>query len=627
MRVDEARDGGERVAGGNGAATAGTTRGDVPLREALRGGVADTRFDPGPPPGGDGEESLAVWGFADTRFTIAPNLSVVLTGDRYLLCGQEMPELLPWVREQFQADVGPHDTNPSQYPTAIPASRAGEALVARLRSIVGDHLTLDPEQRQRRGHGHTQAEMYAIKYGALPRVPDAVVFPGSEEEIVALVALAGEAGVVLQPYGGGTSVNQALACPAGEERPIVAVDMRRMNRIKWIDPVNRMACIQAGAVGRHLVTQLAAHGFTLGHEPDSIEFSTMGGWIATHASGMKKNRYGNIEDVVVDMRVVTPRGLLTHEGALPRESVGSDTRKWMLGCEGSFGIVTEAVVKLFPLPERQVYGSVLFPDFESGVAFMYDLAQGGQVPASVRLVDNGQLQLNFVLKPRATGLHAWKRRVEKAFVTRVKGYDPARMTACTVVYEGSKELVEGQMRQVRRLAARHGGMAGGSQNGLRGYQLTYGIAYIRDWVLNHWLIAESFETSVPWTRIVPLIEAVKRRIAAEHAARKLPGKPFVTARVTQVYPTGVCVYFYFAFYYKGVADPSHVYHEIENAAREEILAAGGSLSHHHGVGNLRRAFMPRIVSPAVLAWRDGARAAIDPAAVIGTSPPGAARER
>lgn len=626
MRTD-GDESGRNAAGGGGVASAPGMRQGAQLREALRGDVADTRYDPGPPPGGDGQEHLAVWGFDDTCFTITKDLSVVLTGNRYLLCGQELPELLPWVRDAFQADIGPHDTHPSQYPTAIPASRAGEELLAQLRAVVGDHVTVDPEQRLRRGHGHTQAEMYAIKYGTLPRVPDAVVFPGSEADVVALVELATRRNVVLQPYGGGTSVNQALSCPAGEERPIVAVDMRRLNRIKWIDPVNRMACIEAGAVGRHLVTQLAQHGFSLGHEPDSIEFSTLGGWIATHASGMKKNRYGNIEDIVLDLRVVTPRGLLTHQGILPRESVGSDTRKWMLGCEGSFGIVTEAVVKLFPIPERQVYGSVLFPDFDSGVAFMYDLAQSGRIPASVRLVDNPQLQLNFVLKSKATGLHALKRKLENALVTKVLGYEKDRMTACTIVYEGPAEEVAAQQRQVRKLAKRHGGMAGGSQNGLRGYQLTYGIAYIRDWILSHWLIAESFETSVPWTRIVPLIEAVKRRIAAEHAKRGLPGKPFVTARVTQIYPSGVCVYFYFAFYYKGVADPSEVYHQIENAAREEILAAGGSLSHHHGVGNLRREFMPKIVSPAVLDWRGGAREAIDPAGVIGTNPPGPARAR
>lgn len=575
------------------------------------------RFDPGPPPADDGEERLDVWGFKDTRFLINGADNVVLDGKRYLLSGQELPDMLPWVCSVFQADINARDTNPSHYPTVIPASQASEDVLQALRAVVGDNLTVDGEQRLRRGHGQTQAEMYAIKYGGMERVPDVVVFPGSEEDLVALVDLAGERGLVLQPYGGGTSVNEALRCPAEETRPIVAVDLRRMNRIKWIDPVNGMACIQAGAVGRHLVTQLAEHGFTLGHEPDSIEFSTLGGWIATHASGMKKNRYGNIEEIVLDLRVVTPAGVLSHAGALPRESIGSDVRRWMLGCEGSFGIVSEAIVKIFPAPEAQVYDSVLFPDLSHGLAFMYELSLSGQVPASVRLVDNQQLQINFAIKPKATRRRALKGAFEKWYVSKLKGFAPDKMVACTVVFEGSRGEVKTQRKHVYALAKQQGGLAGGSSNGRRGYMLTYGIAYIRDWILNHWLIAESFETSVAWTDALTLIDRVKKRIADEHAARKLPGQPFITARVTQIYTTGVCIYFYFGMYYKGVANPSGVYHEIENAARDEILKAGGSLSHHHGVGSLRREFLPRVMSETALRWREGARAAVDPHGIIG----------
>ena len=159
-------------------------------------------------------------------------------------------------------------------------------------------------------------------------------------------------------------------------------------------------------MGRLVNEQLSGHGFTLGHEPDSIEFSTLGGWIATFASGMKKNRYGNIEDLVLDTTVVTARGLLSRESEVPRESVGADVRRWIFGSEGNLGIVTKAIVKIFPLPEVERYDAILFPSFEDGVAFMYDLTRSGQVPASVRLVDNLQFQLSQTLKP---GPLAWVR--------------------------------------------------------------------------------------------------------------------------------------------------------------------------------------------------------------------------
>ncbi|MFO1463904.1 MAG: FAD-binding oxidoreductase [bacterium] len=578
-----------------------------------------TRILPPPfsPPATEAE-SLDVWGFQDTHFEILKNGSVRLTGSRYSLCGQELPALLPWVSEVMKVPVRAEDQNPPAYPTAIPEPLAHPEFVAELKKIFSaDQLSQDPKQRLRHGHGHTQEEMYAIKYGQLGRIPDLVAYPTEEAQVETLVAAAKKYDACLIPFGGGTSVTEALRCPQNEGRFIVSVDMRRMNRILWIDPVNRMACIQAGAVGRHIVEQLKSYGFTMGHEPDSIEFSTLGGWIATHASGMKKNRYGNIEDLILDMNVVTSAGKLTRSAVAPRESVGSDPRLWLFGSEGNLGIVTSAVVKLFPLPEAQKYGSVLFKTFQDGVAFLYELTQHGAIPASIRLVDNLQFQFGMALKPKAEGLKALKSKLEKFFVVKLKGFDPQQMVACTIVFEGGREEVAAQEKAVYAIAKRHGGMKAGAENGIRGYQLTFGIAYIRDFVMKHYFLAESFETSVPWSQVEALCANVKARLAEEYERRGLPGKPFITCRVTQVYETGVCVYFYFGYYYKGVPHPSEVYAELEILAREEILRNGGSLSHHHGIGKLRERFLSQIKSPAALAWIDQAKQALDPDNVFG----------
>lgn len=564
-------------------------------------------------------ESLDVWGFRDTAFEVRADGVVVLKGSRYALCGEEMVDLLPWVQHEIHPAVSPFDLNPPHYPPAIPPPRRNAAFESAVRKhLAADQLRDDPELRLRHGHGHTQEEMHAIKYGLLARVPDWVAYPADQEQVEALVAAARRHDVCLIPYGGGTNVSDALRCPEAETRTIVSVDMGRMDRILWIDPENQMACIEAGAVGRRIATQLARHGFTLGHEPDSIEFSTLGGWIATHASGMKKNRYGNIEDIVLDVTVVTAQGVLERSSVAPRESIGvGDARRWIFGSEGAFGIVTRAVVKIFPLPEAQVYGSIVFPDFEKGVAFLYDLTRRGTPPASVRLVDNLQFQLSQMLKGRRRGLARLVAALQKVFVTRVKGFDPERMTACTLVFEGGRREVEAQQKRVHAIAATHGGLAAGAENGERGYALTFGIAYIRDWIMNHWILAESFETSAPWSAVLPLCENVKRRVREEHAARGLPGKPFISCRVTQVYHTGACVYFYFATYMKGVDDPSRVYAEIERAARDEVLRSGGSLSHHHGVGKLRRRFLPRVLSSGALEWSRKLKASVDPTNVFG----------
>jgi alkyldihydroxyacetonephosphate synthase len=573
-----------------------------------------------PPPVPDDDHAISpdVWGFRDTGFTILPNGNVTLTGSRYALSGSELPDLLPWMKLQLGIDFSISDTHDAAYPPTIPAARENAGFLSAVRHILQpDALTAEPLARLRHGHGHTLEAMYTIKYGCVERVPDLVIFPNSAEEIVAVVEAAGRHDVCLVPYGGGTNVTDALRCPASEQRMIVSVDLRRLNRILWIDPVNRMACIQAGAVGRHLQAQLAAHGFTMGHEPDSVEFSTLGGWIATHASGMKKNRYGNIEDLVLDVHVVTARGELARPSVAPRESVGIDPRRWMFGSEGMLGIITEAVVKIFPLPEIERYDAILFPTFERGVAFLHDLSREATPPASVRLVDNLQFQLSQMLKPRATGLTAAIRRAEKVFVTKVKGFDPSQMVACTLVYEGSAEQVKAEEKGVHRLARRHGGMRAGAENGKKGYQLTFGIAYFRDFIMKHYILGESFETSVPWSQAISLCANVKRRLAEEYAARKLPGNPFTTCRITQLYQTGVAVYFYFGFHHKGVEHPEEVYAELEHAARDEILRSGGSLSHHHGIGKIRRDYLPRVFSTTTLQWAADIKRAIDPGNTFG----------
>jgi alkyldihydroxyacetonephosphate synthase len=191
------------------------------------------------------------------------------------------------------------------------------------------------------------------------------------------------------------------------------------------------------------------------------------------------------------------------------------------------------------------------------------------------------------------------------------------MVACTLVFEGTRQEVSQQKKDLYRIAARHHGMKAGAENGRRGYQLTYSIAYIRDFLMNYYIIAESFETSVAWTDALKLCENVKRRLHDEYTRRGLPGKPFVTSRITQLYRTGVAVYFYFGFYYKDVPNPQNVYLELENIARDEILNSGGSLSHHHGIGKLRREFLPRIMSPAAIEWKKELKKSLDPRDVFG----------
>lgn len=248
-----------------------------------------------------------------------------------------------------------------------------------------------------RAHGHTLHEIFTLRESNFERIPDLVVWPKCHEDVVVLVQLAVKHNVVIIPFGGGTSVSGALLCPENELRMIVSLDTSQMNRILWIDHQNLTARIEAGIFGQDLERTLASYGLCTGHEPDSYEFSSLGGWVATRASGMKKNVYGNIEDLLVHVKMVTPVGTAERSCQVPRISSGPDIHHFILGSEGTLGVITEVTLKVRPLPEVQKYGSIVFPDFEPGVKFLREIAKQQLKPASVRLMDNEQFIFGNIL--------------------------------------------------------------------------------------------------------------------------------------------------------------------------------------------------------------------------------------
>lgn len=190
-----------------------------------------------------------------------------------------------------------------------------------------------------------------------------------------IVTACNQLDVVLIPIGGGTSVTNAVNCPAAERRCICSLDMQLMDAVLWVDERCLTARLQPGLSGAQLERFLNARGFTSGHEPDSLEFSTVGGWVSTRASGMKKNRYGNIEDLLLHVNLCTSKGMLRRHTQVPRLSAGPDLHQVVLGSEGIFGVITEVTMKIFPLPEERRFGSIVFPDFAKGVDFFREVAR------------------------------------------------------------------------------------------------------------------------------------------------------------------------------------------------------------------------------------------------------------
>jgi alkyldihydroxyacetonephosphate synthase len=568
-------------------------------------------------PGGD--RHLHRWGFADTQLEIDAARSVRMTGSRYPLSGHAMPHLIPFVEETLGCPLDTSTRRPQSEPVVPPPILDAGFMAALAHVIPPDRCATEPMARLAHSHGQLAVgEVDRLLYGGrFARVADLVVEPVSDEEVRAIVAAAAAHNVCLVPFGGGTNVSGALLVPEQETRTVVSIDMRRMCRVLSIDRENNCALVEAGITGADLEAQLGAAGYTCGHTPDSLEFSTLGGWIATNASGMKKNRYGNIEDIVIEATLVTPAGVIETRRPAARTSTGIQPLSLLFGSEGNLGVITRALINIHPKPAETRYGSLVFRTFADGVAFLKALRAEGALPASIRLVNNREFRLGQSLRPSAHGVRAWKSALQKAWLFNVLGFDPETLAACTIVMEGSHEEVARQDRTLRRLATQFRAVWGGADNGRRGYTLTFAIAYLRDFFSDYRIAAESFETSVPWTRIEEVCGAVDRAIVAECQARGVTGNPYLSYRVTQTYHAGVCVYFTMAFYCRGLADPGAVFHEVEQALRQVVLDHGGSLSHHHGVGKIRQHFLPQVHSPAGLEAIRGAKRGIDPANIFG----------
>lgn len=401
---------------------------------------------------------------------------------RYPICNTDLPYFRDWLRDKFDVhlsdDVSPEDqfmpTDESEYPDPKISSDQLQAL-----KDLDIKISIIGADRLFRSHGQANEDIIHARDFSFVRIPDAVIWPECHEDVVEIVRICDKHNIVIIPFGGGTSVSESVSCPADELRAILSLDTCMMNEILWIDKESLVACCESGIIGQDLERELRKVGYTSGHEPDSIEFSTLGGWVATRASGMKKNAYGNIEDIVVHARMITPRGVLEKGNRGPRLSCGPDFNHMIIGSEGCFGVITEVTIKIRPLPQFVRYGSLIFPDFDSGVHFMREVARQQCQPASIRLMDNEQFKFGRTFRQESSYAGLILDGLKSLYVTQIKGFNWDKMTVVTILYEGSMAEVLAHEKKINAIALQHKGIPAGEQNGKRGYHMTFVIAYIR----------------------------------------------------------------------------------------------------------------------------------------------------
>ena len=559
------------------------------------------------------------WGFKDSSFIINDDNSITFTGARYDgISGERLPYLIPFVTKVLDTDINKDPYFKEVKKKFVSERTLNKSFIEAIESsFEKDKLSIGDDERVLHSHGQNSPdEVFKVLYDKLEKFTDLIIYVETEEDVVLLINLAKKHNVCLVPYGGGTNVTNALQLPKNETRMIVTVDTRRLNRIISIDQKNLLVEVEAGITGKELENQLQDKGFTTGHQPDSIELSTVGGWISTNAAGMKKNRYGNIEDIVQNLVMVTPNGIINQIEPLVRSSIGIKTQNILFGSEGNLGIITKATMKIHRLPECSDYESVVMKDWDTGLNFMYELAHSNTIPASARMLDSLHYQFGSALKPEKTKFGKFKSKIQK-LAFKIKNFDADHFVAAVFKLEGTFSEVEHQRKNIKRLARKYNGLLGGSKEGKVGYNITMVIAYIREFFVPQGILGETLETAVPWSKVNQVKDEANKLLTKLHKEYNLPGKPFFCSRVSKIYHTGVCMYNTMGINVRGVKNPEKVFSDIEHKIRACFIKNGGSISHHHGVGKLRKEFMPETISAGSIQVIQNIKKSQDPDNIFG----------
>jgi alkyldihydroxyacetonephosphate synthase len=435
-------------------------------------------------------------------------------------------------------------------------------------------LSLDPEDRLRHSRGQSLPDWVALRSGQLGAVPDAVAHPETPEDVRALVTWATGAGASLIPWGGGTSVvghvNPELSGP-----PVVTVDLGRMSQLLALDEESRLATFGAGVAGPDLEAQLRAHRLMLGHFPQSFEYSTLGGWVATRSSGQQSLHYGRIERLFAGGQVETPQGTLELP-LFPASAAGPDLRELVLGSEGRLGIITQATVRVTALPEREEFVGVFFPGWDEGLAAARTIAQS-RLPLSL-------VRLSAPQEARTMLLLAGHERLLRALETWLSWRGAKEGKALLVIgATGATSTVRLALNEALGLTRRHAGVSAGRYFGAQWTKNRFRTPYLRNTLWDAGYALDTLETAAPWSKVPTLLRSVEAALGTGLADWN--ERVHVFTHLSHVYGDGSSLYTTYLFRLGATPEETlERWQRLKTRASEAIVAGGGTISHQHGVG-------------------------------------------
>lgn len=527
------------------------------------------------------------WGYADDGLTAAEQSHVAQ------LAGQLGTGATPAAAPRL-----------AEFDLPAPRVAAPDALAAILSSTPYDRIT--------HGYGKSFGDLVRMQQRSMPNPPDWVAFPRNEDDIDALMEFAARSGAALIPFGGGTSVCGGVEPDVGGDYgAVISVDLQYLNRVLEVDRSSRAALIEGGALGPELEAALKPHDLTLRHFPQSFEFSTLGGWIATRAGGHFATNYTHIDDFVESARMLTPQGAMESR-RLPGSGAGPSPDRMMLGSEGTLGFITRAWMRLQDRPKFRASASVTLADMPHATAAVRAISQAGLFPSNCRLLDPLEAMMN--------------------------GVGDGRSALLVLAFESADHSLQAWMARALELVADHGGSwdqasvdrsmtnatasdAGEHRKGAAGDWRNQFLRapYYRNYLTPAGIIADTFETAITWDRFDEFYAGVRERVGK--VIREVSGaEPLLSCRFTHVYPDGPAPYFTFYCMGSTTGDMGAMldrWRTIKLAANEAVTSLGGTVTHHHAVGRDHRPQgYDQQVPPLFRQAFAGARQALDPGGMM-----------
>ncbi|MBB1511378.1 FAD-binding oxidoreductase [Tessaracoccus sp. MC1679] len=522
---------------------------------------------------------------------------------------EDKPKFPPFVMKMVGVDItAPVEPIPPFSSLEVPASRLSDTLRAELAGIIGEgFVQTDDETRVVHAFGKGVRDLLRVRSGLLGRIPDAVLYPGTQREVELLVDAAVAADAVLIPFGGGSNIVAALEAQPGETRQVLSVNLGRMSRVLEIDEVSGLAHIEAGVFGPDMEDQLKARGWTMGHHPDSFVWSTLGGWIATRSSGMQSDKYGDIADICRGLTMVMPGQVLTLR-PLPSSSSGPSVREMVLGSEGRLGIITSAWVNVHRIPEVRELQAYFFATYEDGLRACQEIVESDASVMMARVSDAVETQYIMANGKKSSRLGSLSSKAIQRIMLQ-KGWDLEKIAMSFVGYEGSPTHVRYEKGLVAKIVRNHGGIGVGKGPGSLYDQKKYDTPYIRDFMLDRGLVADVSETTTPWAYVEQIHT---NTVAAFHKAMAEIGvRGVVFCHLSHSYHSGACQYFTFA-----IADKSDnamvTYDVAKRVLQQSFMDNHGTVSHHHGVGEEHSPWMDQDISPAGVSIQRALFDGVDP---------------